>query len=130
MYAGLVDQPKATFSSTTGCCVSAVRRWQIVHDGVAAENYTDFIGEATVANSYLKAPYYARGWSRRELYRVGPLARINAAEALGTPRPTSSYGSSASASGAWPHAFLYHYARLIEILYAWNACRSSAGHAR
>jgi len=57
MYAGLVDSGgniqlydgKLRFRAADG---------SIVHDGVVAQDYHQFIGEATVSNSYLKAPFY------------------------------------------------------------------------
>jgi NAD-reducing hydrogenase large subunit len=118
MYAGLVNglgniqlyDGKMRFRAADG---------SIVHDGVAAENYHEFIGEATVSNSYLKAPFYRpQGWPEG-IYRVGPLGRINAAEAMGTPFADIELAEFRQRFGRVAHSsFLYHYARLIEALYA------------
>jgi NAD-reducing hydrogenase large subunit len=118
MYAGLVDssgniqlyEGKLRFRAADG---------SIVHDGVAAQDYHQFIGEATVSDSYLKAPFYRpQGWPEG-IYRVGPLGRINAVEAMGTPLADLELGEFRQRFGRIPHSsFLYHYARLIEVLYA------------
>jgi NAD-reducing hydrogenase large subunit len=118
MYAGLVDSSgniqlydgKMRFRAADG---------SVVHDGVAAENYHEFIGEATVSNSYLKAPFYRpQGWPKG-IYRVGPLGRINAAEAMGTPFADIELAEFRQRFGRVAHSsFLYHYARLIEALHA------------
>jgi NAD-reducing hydrogenase large subunit len=91
----------------------------MVHDGVAAENYQEFIGEATISDSYLKAPFYKpQGWPEG-IYRVGPLGRINAVDTMGTSRADAELAEFRQRFGRVAHSsFLYHYARLIEILYA------------
>ena len=90
-----------------------------MQEGVAAEDYHQFIGEATIINSYLKAPFYQpQGWPQG-IYRVGPLGRINAADAMGTPRADAELVEFRQRFGPIAHSsFLYHYARLIEIVYA------------
>ena len=47
--------------------------------------YREFIGEASLRDSYLKAPYYKPSDIPTAIYRVGPLARLNVAEGFGTP---------------------------------------------
>ncbi len=118
MYAGLVDSAgniqlydgQLRFRGPDGAIVNA---------GVAAEGYQQFIGEATVSDSYLKAPYYKpQGWPQG-IYRVGPLGRINTAESMGTPRADAELSEFRQRFGRVAHSsFLYHYARLIEVLYA------------
>ncbi len=51
----------------------------------APEDYATYIGEAAMADSYLKAPYYKPVGYPHGIYRVGPLARLNAADRCGTP---------------------------------------------
>jgi NAD-reducing hydrogenase large subunit len=118
MYAGLVDAAgriqlydgRLRFRASDG---------SIVHEGIAADQYHQFIGEASLSDSYLKAPFYKpQGWPQG-IYRVGPLGRVNAADAMGTPRADAELSEFRQRFGRVPHsAFLYHYARLIEILYA------------
>ena len=70
-------------------------------------------------DSYLKAPYFKPLGYPAGVYRVGPLARLNVAEALrhaGGRSPNSP--NSASAAAPCVHSsFHYHYARLIELLH-------------
>jgi NAD-reducing hydrogenase large subunit len=50
---------------------------------------------------------------------VGPLARLNVADQCGTPEADAELGKYRERFGRMPQsAFLYHYARLIEALYA------------
>jgi NAD-reducing hydrogenase large subunit len=118
MYAGLVDgggnlqlyDGQLRFCDATG---------EVLQFGVAAEDYADFIGEASLRESYLKAPYYRPLGYPEGIYRVGPLGRINVAHACGTPLADEALQDFRKRFGRAPHsAFLYHYARLIEVLYA------------
>ena len=53
------------------------------------------------------------------MYRVGPLARLNSSTACGTPRAGQEWAEFRQLDrGAVLSSFHYHYARLIEILYA------------
>jgi NAD-reducing hydrogenase large subunit len=54
------------------------------------------------------------------MYRVGPLARLNVAEQMGTPKADAELKKfkKFGRNGAVTSSFLYHYARLIEILAA------------
>jgi NAD-reducing hydrogenase large subunit len=118
IYAGLVDA-----HGNTQLYDGVLRfRWPdggILQEGIAAENYSKYIAEATVSDSYLKAPFYRPHGYPDGVYRVGPLARINVAEAMGTPRADTELHEFRQRFGRVPHSsFLYHYARLIEVLYA------------
>ena len=82
-------------------------------------DYQTFIGEAVVPHSYLKAPYFKPIGYPQGIYRVGPLARLNVADRCGTPEADAELGQFRERFGRAPQsAFLYHYARLIEALYA------------
>jgi len=82
-------------------------------------DYSKFIGEAVLPHSYLKAPYYKPAGYPEGVYRVGPLARINVAEHCGAPEADSELEQFRGRFGRAPQsAFLYHYARLIEAMYA------------
>jgi NAD-reducing hydrogenase large subunit len=91
----------------------------VIEDQIDPGNYRQFIGEATEPASYLKSPYYRPLGYPDGIYRVGPLARLNICQKMGTPLADQeltefrSYGH-----GAVTSSFLYHYARLIEILTA------------
>ncbi|MGA0199414.1 MAG: nickel-dependent hydrogenase large subunit, partial [Prochlorotrichaceae cyanobacterium] len=65
----------------------------------------------------LKFPYY-KPWGYPEgIYRVGPLARLNTCSHMGTPKADAELQSFRQQfNGTVNSSFLYHYARLIEIL--------------
>ncbi len=81
--------------------------------------YSDYIAEASEPWSYLKSPYYKGLGYPEGMYRVGPLARINLAHYCGTPQADQALSEFRSANQRpCLNSFHYHYARLIEILYA------------
>jgi NAD-reducing hydrogenase large subunit len=55
-------------------------------DRTDPRNFNEYIGEAVEPWSYLKSTYYKPMGYPDGIYRVGPLARLNVAEATGTPR--------------------------------------------
>ena len=81
--------------------------------------YLDYIQEKTLDWSYLKAPYYKkRGWPAG-VYRVAPLARLNVADRISTPLANEELkGFKSLSNGPVEPSLYYHYARLIEDLYA------------
>ncbi len=83
-------------------------------------NYLDFIAEHVEDWSYLKFPYYKKmGWPAG-VYRVGPLGRLNVAEKIDTPLADAELKIFKALNGGKPveHTLYYHYARLIEALFA------------
>ena len=117
LYAGLVDHA-GNLQLYDGVLRFRAADGSVVQD-VAAEDYSQFVAEATVNNSYLKAPFYRPLGYPAGIYRVGPLGRINTAEAMGTPRADAELTEFRQRFGRLAHSsFLYHYARLIEVLYA------------
>lgn len=83
--------------------------------------YADFIGEATEPWSYLKFPYYKPLGYPKGMYRVGPLARVNICDYIETPLAEAErviFKGLAGSAGVVNNSFYYHYARLIEILFA------------
>ena len=95
----------------------------IVVDQVKPEDYATYIGEASLPDSYLKAPYYRPAGFPDGIYRVGPMARLNVADRCGTPladAELAEYRERLGLGGARPivqSGFHYHYARLIEATY-------------
>ncbi|MBR9982667.1 MAG: Ni/Fe hydrogenase subunit alpha [Desulfatitalea sp.] len=91
------------------------------------KDYVDYIGEHVEPNSYGKYPY-ARFWNEgfsmdldqpRGIYRSNTLARINVADKIATPRAQAELEEFRSLFGRPTQAtLLYHYARLIEEVYA------------
>lgn len=89
----------------------------ILADQVEASRYQEFIGEAVEPASYLKSPYYRPLGYPRGSYRVGPLARLNVASHFGTPLADGELKEFKERGyGAVTSSFLYHHARLVEIL--------------
>jgi len=81
--------------------------------------YSNYIGEEVLPYSYLKAPYYKSRGYPEGIYRVGPLARLNVIDRIGTPRAEEEWVEyRALRRQAHLSNFHNHYARLIEILYA------------
>ncbi|MFZ9738090.1 MAG: Ni/Fe hydrogenase subunit alpha [Prochlorotrichaceae cyanobacterium] len=89
----------------------------IVADNLNEDDYMSFLGEGVEKWSYLKFPYY-KPWGYPEgIYRVGPLARLNTCSHVGTPKADAELQSFRQQfNGTVNSSFLYHYARLIEIL--------------
>jgi F420-non-reducing hydrogenase large subunit len=89
--------------------------------------YLDYIAEHVEPWSYLKFPFLKKvGWhgftegKESGVYRVSPLARLNAADGMATPLAQAEYERLYQTLGGKPvHATLaFHWARLVEILYA------------
>jgi NAD-reducing hydrogenase large subunit len=91
-------------------------------DHVAADDYLTVIGEAAVRDSYLKAPYYRPAVGERDpislgMYRVGPLARLNVCDTMGSPLADAALEAYRSRTGRIARSsFHYHHARLVEVI--------------
>jgi F420-non-reducing hydrogenase large subunit len=90
-------------------------------------DYLEYIAEHVEPWSYLKLPFLKKvGWKGfvegkdSGVYRVSPLARLNAADGMATPLAQAEYEKMYQTLGGKPvHATLaFHWARLIELLYA------------
>jgi F420-non-reducing hydrogenase large subunit len=92
-----------------------------------AASYADYLSEAVVPHSYGKMPY-AKCWNEgfsldlenpKGIYRANTLARINVADKMATPHAQAELEEFRAAFGRPAQAtLLYHYARLIEEVYA------------
>lgn len=97
---------------------------RIVEDGFPPDRYSEVISEGSRPWSYLKFPVHRAtgGPSDGGMYRVGPLARLNVCDFAGTPladRELRCFRHLAPEAGKPVlSSFHYHYARLIEILFA------------
>jgi NAD-reducing hydrogenase large subunit len=79
--------------------------------------YWEYLGEAAEPWSYLKSAYWKDLGYPDGLYRVGPLARVNVADRMGTPRADEELEEFRRRLGRVPaSSFHYHHARLVEIL--------------
>ena len=92
----------------------------IVFDGVDPHAYGAQLHENVRSWSYMKFPFIVSLGPEDGWYKVGPLARIQNCDAIGTPRAEAARQELlASAPGAVIHAPLaYHWARMIELLHA------------
>ncbi len=89
----------------------------IVADNLSEDNYRDYLGEAVEPWSYLKFPYYKPMGYPDGIYRVGPLARVNVCSHFGTPDADKELREFRDrVGGVATSSFMYHYARLLEIL--------------
>jgi NAD-reducing hydrogenase large subunit len=132
LYMGLVT-PEGGLEHYDGLLRVVDSDGNVLEKGLALPRYREIIGEAVEPWSYLKFPYYrpaavreARGgWATEHyiagMYRVGPLARLNVCDFAGTPRADAElreFRRLAPRGRPVANSFHYHYARLIEILYA------------
>jgi NAD-reducing hydrogenase large subunit len=118
MYCGLVG-PDGSLRLYDGLLRFVGPDGAIVADQVRPDEYATYIGEASLGDSYLKAPYYRPTGYPDGVYRVGPLARLNVADRCGTPEADAELAEYRQRFGRIVQSgFHYHYARLIEALYA------------
>ena len=94
-------------------------------DGVQLEcfdgrKYLDYIAEHVENWSYLKFPYYKKLGYPEGVYRVGPLGRLNVADKIDTPLAHAELKLWKQINQGKPveNTLYYHYARLIENLFA------------
>ncbi len=89
----------------------------IIADQVDPADYQAYLGESVQESSYLKSPYFKDLGFPGGIYRVGPLARLNVCGRMGTPRADAELKAfKQMGRGAVTSSFLYHHARLVEIL--------------
>ncbi len=82
--------------------------------------YLDYIAEHVENWSYLKFPYYKKLGYPAGVYRVGPLGRLNNSKQIDTPLANEEHKIWKQLNGGKPveNTLYYHYARLIECLFA------------
>jgi NAD-reducing hydrogenase large subunit len=87
--------------------------------------YLDYIAEHVESWSYLKFPFFKDGGWPGGVYRVGPLGRLNAADKMATPLAQAEYELYQQFNGGRviEGTLYYHYARLVEDLYAVERAR-------
>ncbi len=90
-------------------------------------DYASVIAERVEPWTYIKFPYLRKvGWKgfvggeSSGIYRVAPLARLNAAEGMATPLAQEEYERMYSILGGKPvhNTLALHWARLVEVIYA------------
>jgi F420-non-reducing hydrogenase large subunit len=92
-----------------------------------ARKYLDVIEEHVEPWSYIKFPFLKKiGWkgfvdgAESGIYSVAPLARLNAANGMATPRAHEAYSQLYAVLGGKPvhHTLANHWARIVEMIYA------------
>jgi len=84
------------------------------------QDYLTYVAEHVEPWSFLKFPFYRPLGFPQGAYRVGPLGRLNVVDRIGTPLAQEEFKQFKSIGGDKPvePSLYYHYARLIEVLYA------------
>ena len=139
-YAGLVDdQGKVNFYDGKVRVVAPDGTETALFDPAS---YEEHIAERVVPWSYLKFPYLKNvGWkgmvdgATSGVYRVNSLARLNVASGMATPKAQEAYErlfehfGAVTREGTKPvhHTLAFHWARLIECLYAAEETLALAG---
>jgi NAD-reducing hydrogenase large subunit len=98
---------------------------RVLAEGLRGDDYPTFLAEAVEPWSYLKFPYYRPLGYPEGIYRVGPLARLNVCERIGTPWADAELADLRQRCGRVAlSSFAYHQARLVEIVACLEAIES------
>jgi NAD-reducing hydrogenase large subunit len=83
-------------------------------------DYLNYVAEHVEDWSYLKFPYYKKMGYPEGCYRVGPLGRLNVCDRISTPLANDEFKLFKTINNGKPveASMYFHYARLIEDLYA------------
>lgn len=101
-----------------------------VLEEIPSRDYAAILAEAVEDWSYLKFPYYIRDGYPEGMYRVGPLGRLNVCDGIETPLASRALGElrdAAGETGIVNSTMFYHWARMIETLYAVEHARDLLG---
>jgi NAD-reducing hydrogenase large subunit len=117
LYMGLVHESGNAAYSEGDLRIVDGRGKRLVDRG-DPKMYWDYLGESVEPWSYLKSTYYRPFGYPEGMYRVGPLARLNVVDQLGTPTADVELTEYRMRLGRYPSSsFEYHWARLIEIVH-------------
>ena len=118
MYVGLVND-EGNLDFYDGKLRFCDERGELMHEVTDPARYVDYIGEAVEDFTFLKFPYYLPRGYPDGIYRVGPLARLVVSDRCGTPEADSELEEMRARFGRAPQSsFLFHWARLIELIHA------------
>ena len=94
-------------------------------DDVDYQDYNHYIEEEVRNWSYMKFPYLKHLGKEKGWYRVGPLARLNTCDFIPTPLAQKAFEEYKAYTHGKPNNMTlhYHWARLIEVLYAAESIR-------
>ncbi len=116
LFMGLVT-PEGLWEHLDGQLRFRASDGTIVADGLREDDYASFLAEAVEPWSYLKFPYYRPLGYPDGMYRVGPLARLNVCDRIGSPWADRELTEFRQRSGQVAiSSFAYHHARLVEIV--------------
>jgi NAD-reducing hydrogenase large subunit len=118
LYVGLVN-PDGDWEHYEGNLTVMDGTGMIIAENIAPIDYQKYFAEAVDPGSYMKPVYYRPLGPVEGVYRVGPLARLNVCGHMGVPladRELLEYRHRFPPPAS--STFLYHHARLIEILAA------------
>jgi NAD-reducing hydrogenase large subunit len=116
-YLGLINEDESV-EFTDGTLRLIDPKGNIIEDGIDANRFSQVVGEAVEPYTYTKFAYYKPLGYPEGSYRVGPLARLNIAKTMGTPRADQELVEFKQlASGPVQSSFHYHHARLVDMLY-------------
>lgn len=118
LFAGLVGEDGG-LEHTDGHIRIVDSTGKVIADKLDTDKYQTYIGEDVETWSYTKFPSYKLNDYPDNVYRVGPLARLNIVDKVGTPKAAQEWAEFRELErGSVLSSFHYHYARLIEVLYA------------
>jgi NAD-reducing hydrogenase large subunit len=118
-YLGLVDD-KGNLQLYDGKLRLLDAKGFVLEDQVEGKDYLSIIEERVEDWSYMKFPCYKKMGYPSGMYRVGPLARVNVADNITTPLANKEFKEfkKLGNGGMVEGSLFFHYARLIEGLYA------------
>jgi NAD-reducing hydrogenase large subunit len=117
LYMGLINEDES-IEFTDGALRLIDAKGNTIDENITASKYNEVIGEAVEPYSYTKFAYYKPLGYPEGSYRVGPLARLNIAKSMGTPKAEKELAEFKQlANGPVESSFYYHHARLVEMLY-------------
>ena len=133
-YMGLVDENNKVnfYDGDVRVVAPTGGEW----DRFAGKDYLDHVAEHVEPWSYTKFTYLKQlGWrgfvdgAESGIYSVAPLARLNVADGMATPRAQAAY-EEYTKTLAMPvhHTLANHWARLVELLYAAERLQELANH--
>jgi NAD-reducing hydrogenase large subunit len=116
LYVGLVT-PEGDWEYYEGNLSVMDANGMVIAENIPPIEYQEYFAERVDTGSYMKPAYYRPRGEEAGVYRVGALARLNLCRKMGVPladRELAEYRHRFPPPVA--SSFLYHHARLIEIL--------------
>ncbi len=118
-YLGLVDENN-NLEFYDGKLRLLDSKGKVLENQFNPSNYLDIINEHVEDWSYLKFPFYKKLGYPKGIYRTGPLGRLNVSDGISTRLANAELKNfkKLGNNGMVEGSLYYHYARLIELLYA------------